>query len=80
MIYSILVYLLIIISILIVLIILFQPSKQQDALSLLSTDKSNTLFESQKPRGASYLLQYLTAGLGIVWLALSIVLMYLGNH
>lgn len=80
MIYSILVYLLIIISILIVLIILFQPSKQQDALSLLSTDKSNTLFESQKPRGPSYLLKYLTAGLGIVWLALSIVLMYLGNH
>ena len=78
--YSTLVYLLIIISLLIILVILSQPSKQQDALSLLSTDKSNTLFETQKPRGWSYLLMYVTGLLGVVWLLLGIVLMILGNH
>lgn len=78
--YSILVYLLIIISLLIILVILSQPSKQQDALSLLSTDKSNTLFETQKPKGMSYLLMYITAFLGVLWIALGIMLMVLGNH
>lgn len=78
--YSILVYLLIGISFLIIIFILMQPSKQQDALSLLSTDKSNTLFETQKPRGMSFLLMYATAILGILWLILGIVLMVLGNH
>ncbi|ATY88080.1 preprotein translocase subunit SecG [Lactococcus lactis] len=78
--YNILVYLLIIISLLIILVILSQPSKQQDALSLLSTDKSNTLFETQKPKGMSYLLMYITAFLGVLWIALGIMLMVLGNH
>ena len=49
--YSTLVYLLVVISLLIILVILSQPSKQQDALSLLSTDKSNTLFETQNREG-----------------------------
>lgn len=78
--YSILVYLLIIISFLIILLILSQPSKQQDTLSLLATDKSNTLFKTQKLRGISYLFQYITAGLGMIWLVLGLVLMVLGNH
>lgn len=78
--YSTLVYLLIIISLLIILAILAQPSKQQDTLSLLSTDKSNTLFETQKPRGLSYLLVYVTGFLGVLWLILGIVLMFLENH
>lgn len=78
--YSTLVYLLIIISLLIIVVILSQPSKQQDTLSLLSTDKSNTLFETQKPRGLSYLLMYVTGFLGVLWLILGIVLMFLGSH
>ncbi len=78
--YSILVYFLIGISFLLIIFILSQPSKQQDTLSLLSTDKSNTLFETQKARGMSYLLMYITAILGIIWLVLGIVLMFLGNH
>lgn len=77
--YRILVYILIIISFLIIIIILSQPSKQPDPLSLLSTDKSSTLFETQKPRGVRYLLQYVTAVLGVLWLVLGIVLMYLGK-
>ncbi|WP_406834535.1 preprotein translocase subunit SecG [Lactococcus lactis] len=78
--YSTLVYLLIIISLVIIALILLQPSRQQDTLSLLSTDKSNTLFETQKPRGMSYVLQYVTAILGIAWLILGLVLMTLGSH
>ena len=78
--YSTLVYLLIVISLFIILVILSQPSKQQDALSLLSTDKSNTLFETQKLRGLSYLLMYITGFLGVLWLILGIVLMILGNN
>lgn len=78
--YSTLLGLLIIISLLIILVVLSQPSKQQDALSLLSTDKSNTLFETQKLRGMSCLLMYVTAFLGVLWLILGIVLMVLGNY
>ncbi|MBK0084605.1 preprotein translocase subunit SecG [Lactococcus sp. S64] len=77
--YNTLVYIYIINNILIILLILSQPSKQQDALSLLSTDKSNTLFETQKPRGIGYLLQYVTATLGVIWVVLGIILMIMGN-
>lgn len=78
--YATLVYLLIILSLLIIIVILSQPSKQQDKLSLLSTDKSNTLFETQKPRGLNYLLMHVTGFLGALWLVLGIVLMILGSH
>lgn len=78
--YSNLVYLFIIINLLIIVVILSQPSKQQDTLSLLSTDKSNTLFETQKPRGLSYILMYITGFLGFLWLILGIVLMSLGSN
>ncbi|MCT0016789.1 preprotein translocase subunit SecG [Lactococcus lactis subsp. lactis] len=78
--YSILIYLFIVISFMIILFILLQPSKQQDSMSLLSTDKSNILFESQKLRGVIYLLRCITASLGIIWIVLGITLMcFLGN-
>lgn len=72
--YSILIYTLIIISFLIVILILLQPSKQQDALSLLSSDKSSPLLKTQKSGGSQYILQYITAFLGIAWLVLGIIL------
>lgn len=75
-----LIYMLIAISFIIILCILFQPSKQQDALSLLSSDKSNELFETQKLRGVRYVFQYVTAILGIIWFILCIVLMYMANR
>ncbi|MFK4887214.1 preprotein translocase subunit SecG [Lactococcus petauri] len=75
--YSILIYTLIIISFLIIILILSQPSKQQDALSLLSSDKSSQLFKTQKSSGTQYLLQYITACLGTSWLILGIVLVSL---
>ncbi|HFC9197560.1 preprotein translocase subunit SecG [Enterococcus lactis] len=75
-----LICILITISFIIILCILLQPSKQQDALSLLSSDKSNELFETQKPRGIRYVLQYVTAILSIIWLILCVVLMYMANR
>lgn len=78
--YQTLLYIFIIINFLIILLILLQPSKQQDTLSLLSTDSSNTLFETQKSRGIGYLLQCVTGLLGIIWLILGVVLLYLVNH
>ncbi|WFR75742.1 preprotein translocase subunit SecG [Lactococcus lactis] len=77
--YQILIYMFIIVSFMITLLIILQPSKQQDVLSLLASDKSNALFETQKARGVQIILRYGTAFLGILWLILSIVLMYLGN-
>lgn len=72
--YSTLIYTLIVISFSIVILILSQPSKQQDALSLLSSDKSSPLFKTQKSSGLHYLFQYITAFLGISWLVLGIIL------
>lgn len=78
--YSTLIYTLIFISLIIIILILVQPSKQQDTLSLLSSDNSSALFKTQKPHGTQYILQYTTAGLGLIWLILSIFLVYLANH
>ncbi|KZK08519.1 MULTISPECIES: preprotein translocase subunit SecG [Lactococcus] len=78
--YSTLIYMLIVVSLIIIMLVLLQPSKQQDALSLLSSDQSSALFEKQKLRGFSLILQYTTAVLGGVWLILGIILMYLGSH
>ncbi len=74
--YSILIYIMMVISLLIIVVILLQPSKQQDALSLLTGDNSSALFATQRPRGLSYLLQYMTGLLGITWLILGLVIMY----
>lgn len=78
--YQILFLISIVISFFLIILILLQPSKQQDTLSLLSANKSDQLFNHMKKRGVDYLLQFITAGLGIIWLVLNIVLMSLGNH
>ena len=78
--YRFLIYVLILISFAIILLILLQPSKQQDALSLLASDKSSALFETQKPGGIRYILQYVTGILGILWLIIGIFLAYLAYH
>ena len=74
--YNVLIYILIIVSFLLVFFILLQPSKQQEMLSLLYSDKSSPLFENQKLVGIHHLLQCLTAFLGGLWFILSIVLVF----
>lgn len=53
-----------------------QPSKQQDALSLLTGDNNSSLFATQKLHGANFVLQFATACLGFIWLLLGLILMY----
>lgn len=77
--FNILLFLLVTVSLVIVVLILLQPSKQSDPLSLLLGDKESILFMKQKLRGYNQFLQYCTAFLGIIWLVLSISLMYLEN-
>ena len=78
--YTVLIYLISLISFMIIILILLQPSKQQDSLSLLSTDKSETLFKKQRSYSFNNVLQLLTATLAVAWIALGIVLMYLGKN
>ena len=77
--YQNLVYLVAVISFLIVILILLQPSKQQDVLSLLSTDKSDKLLENSKARGGLFYLRLGTAILGMIWFVLGIYVVYLSN-
>lgn len=77
--FYILIYLLITISAVIITLILLQPSKQQDALSLLFTDKNSILFKSQKFRSPAHYLQYITTFLAMIWLVLAIVLVSISN-
>ncbi|WP_446872726.1 preprotein translocase subunit SecG [Leuconostoc mesenteroides] len=76
--YSILIYVMIVVNILIILFILSQPSKQQDSLSLLNGDSSSNLFANHKFRGTNFILQLITAFLGLGWLVLGLVIMCLG--
>lgn len=78
--YIALIYVFILISFIIVLLILLQPSKQQDSLSLLSTDKSEVLFKTQKSHGINSFLRWTTAILAVTWISLGIILMYLGKN
>ncbi|WP_349585236.1 preprotein translocase subunit SecG [Leuconostoc citreum] len=74
--YNILIYTMIIINFLVIIFILMQPSKQQDALSLLTGDNNSSLFATQKLHGTNFVLQFATACLGFIWLLLGLILMY----
>jgi preprotein translocase subunit SecG len=71
--------LMIIVGILIIIAVLMQPSKQQDALSALSGGGGD-LFATQKSRGFEAVMQRITAVLGAIWFILGLVLVYLGSH
>ena len=77
--YEILLTLMIIIGVLIIIAVLMQPSKQQDALSALSGGGGD-LFATQKSRGFEAVMQRITAILGGIWFLLGLALVYLGSH
>lgn len=77
--YAILIYLMALMSFLILVLVVIQPAKQQDALSLFSGDNSSALFSSQRRKGTGYLLQYITGIVGVAWVILGFVLTYLGK-
>lgn len=63
----------IILSILIVISIMMQPSKQNSAASAF-TGGADQLFGKQKARGFEAVMQRATAIMGVTWLALLFVL------
>lgn len=71
--------LLIIVSILIIIAVLMQPTKQQDALNALSGGGGD-LFSNQKKRGFEAFMVKVTYVLLVIFFALSIALVYLSSH
>ena len=71
--------LLIIDAILIIIAVLIQPSKQQDALSALSGGAAD-LFGKQKSRGFEAVMERVTVVLGFLFFVFAIWLAYLSSH
>lgn len=69
----------IVIGFLIIVSVMMQPSKQQDALSALSGGGGD-LFATQKARGFQAVMQRVTALLGALWFIIGIALVYLTSH
>lgn len=67
---------LIVVGILLILTIMMQPSKQQDALSALSGG-GGELFAQQKSRGFESVMKRASAVLGGIWLVIGFALMIL---
>ncbi len=68
--------LMIIVGLLIIISVLMQPSKQQDALSALSGE-SGSIFDTKKSRGFEAVMQRITAILGGIWFLLALLLIYI---
>ncbi|WP_127849165.1 preprotein translocase subunit SecG [Lacticaseibacillus hulanensis] len=66
-------------SILIVIAVLMQPSKQQDALSALSGGATD-LFGKTKSRGFEAFMEKVTVVLGVIFFVLALVLAYVSSH
>ncbi|ALB29274.1 MULTISPECIES: preprotein translocase subunit SecG [Companilactobacillus] len=77
--YNIIETLLIIVSILIVIAVLMQPTKQQDALNALSGGGGD-LFSNQKKRGFEAFMVKVTYVLLVLFFVFSLILVYLSSH
>ncbi len=77
--YNIIQILLIIDSIAIVIAVMMQPSKQQDALNALSGG-GGELFGQTKKRGFEAVMERVTAVLGVLFFVLALILVYLSSH
>ena len=65
-------------SVLIILAIMLQPSKQNSAASAFTG--GGELFGNKKARGFVGVMQKITTVLLVVWFAISIALVYLSSH
>ena len=77
--YNIIETLLIIVSILIIIAVLMQPTKQQDALNALSGGGGD-LFSNQKKRGFEAFMVKVTYVLLVLFFVFALVLVYLSSH
>lgn len=74
--YSFLITLMIILSLLIIVAVMMQPSKQNSAASAF-TGGADQLFGKQKARGFEAVMQRITTILAIAWVVVAILLAYL---
>ncbi|MFD1465425.1 preprotein translocase subunit SecG [Lapidilactobacillus mulanensis] len=77
--YDIIQTLLIIDSVIIIIAVMMQPTKQQDALNALSGG-GGELFGQTKKRGFEAVMEKATAVLGVIFFVLAIALVYLSSH
>ncbi|MFC6254432.1 preprotein translocase subunit SecG [Secundilactobacillus hailunensis] len=77
--YNLLLTLLMIDSVLIIIAVLMQPAKQDDAMSALSGGGTD-LFSHQKARGFEAFMQKATVVLGVIFFVLALALAYLSSH
>lgn len=77
--YNFLLAALMVVSVLIIIAVMMQPSKQQDALSAL-TGGAGELFANRKARGFEAFMQRATAILGGLFFLIALVLVYLSAH
>ena len=77
--YNILLTAVIVISILMVITIMMQPSKQNSPASAF-TGGADQLFGKQKARGFEAVMQRSTAILGFVWMVLLFILAFLSSN
>ncbi|GAF40190.1 preprotein translocase subunit SecG [Agrilactobacillus composti DSM 18527 = JCM 14202] len=78
--YNVIQTLLIIDCILIVIAVMLQPTKQQDALSALSGGGNELQTGSTKKRGFEAFMVKVTWVLGILFFVFSLILVYLSSH
>lgn len=76
--YNLLMNILIIDSILIVIAVMMQPQKQQDALNALSGGAGD-LFNTQKKRGFEAFMERVTAVLAIIFFVCAVALAFLSS-
>ncbi|MGM0125062.1 preprotein translocase, SecG subunit [Enterococcus sp. AZ194] len=69
----------IVLSVLLVIAIMMQPSKQNSAASAF-TGGADQLFGKQKARGFEAVMQRATAVMGVLWIALLFALAYLSSR
>lgn len=77
--YNTLLTLLLIDSVLIIIAVLMQPAKNDNAASALSGGATD-LFSKQKPRGFEAFMQKVTVVLGVLFFALALALVYISSH
>ncbi|APX72364.1 preprotein translocase subunit SecG [Companilactobacillus allii] len=77
--YNVIETILIIVSILIIIAVLMQPTKQQDALNALSGGGGD-LFSNQKKRGFEAFMVKVTYVLLVLFFICSLILVYLSSH
>ena len=76
--YNLILTLVIILSVLIVITVMMQPSKQNSAASAF-TGGADQLFGKEKPRGFEAVMLSSTAVLGAIWMILLFVLAFLSS-